>query len=41
MDRTQLSKGIIGYSKISMFVLATVISINEDYIIIGLDNNIN
>jgi len=34
MDRTQFSKGLIDYDQISLFVLATVVSFNEDYIII-------
>ena len=34
MDRTPLSKGLVSYDRISLYIYVTVISVNEVYIII-------
>jgi D-serine deaminase-like pyridoxal phosphate-dependent protein len=40
MDRTQLSKGLINHKDISLFVLATVVSINDNYFIIDAGSKV-
>ena len=40
MDRTQLSKGSITYKNVSLFILATVVSSNDNYFIIDAGSKV-
>jgi len=40
MDRTQLSKGLIEHKDISLFVVSTVVSVNQEYIIIDAGSKV-
>jgi len=40
MDRTQLNKGIANYNQISLFVVATIVSLNEHYFIVDAGSKV-